>query len=115
MAYDEGLAQVFANDLVDIDGIVAKKMFGGLCFTRNGHMLCGVHTSKDKSADMAMFRVGPVSYQAALNLDGVKELSFTGRPMKGLVETDARVFENDVLRAKLVDMALRFTGSLPLK
>ena len=115
MAYDEGLAQIFEDDLASQDGFIAKKMFGGLCFTHNGHMLCGVHKTKDKTADMAMFRVGPDNYPAALALEHVSELSFTGRPMKGMVETQAIVFENDDLRAKLIEMALEFTGSLPPK
>ena len=29
MAYDEGLAQIFRDDLVDVDGLAEKKMFGG--------------------------------------------------------------------------------------
>lgn len=115
MAYDAGLAQIFADDLAATNGIVSKKMFGGLCFTRNGHMLCGVHKSKDKLSDMAMFRVGPDNYETALTLEGVNELSFTGRPMKGLVETGSHIFEDDSLRAKLLSMALEFTGSLPPK
>ena len=41
MAYDEGLAQIFRDDLAAQDGISEKKMFGGLCFLNNGHMLCG--------------------------------------------------------------------------
>lgn len=80
-----------------------------------GHMLCGVHKVKDKNTDMAMFRVGPDNYQAALGLNHVSELSFTGRSMKGMVETHVVVFEEDDLRAKLIEMALEFTGSLPPK
>lgn len=115
MAFDPGLAQIFADDLTDVPGLTSKKMFGGLCFLNNGHMLCGVHKSKDKQDDMAMFRVGPENYEVALKLSGVNELSFTGRPMKGLVEVDASVFENDQLRGQLIEMALAFTHSLPPK
>ena len=57
MAYDEGLAQVFRDDLVRKRSITEKKMFGGLCFMHRGHMLCGVHKSKDKSANtLRLFR-----------------------------------------------------------
>ena len=115
MAYDEGLAQIFEDDLAGKPGVTSKKMFGGLCYLHNGHMLCGVHKAKDKTTNMAMFRVGPDQYQEALGLDGVSELSFTGRPMKGMVETFEDVFENDALRCKLIDMALTFTGSLKPK
>lgn len=115
MAYDEGLAQIFEDDLSGTPDITTRKMFGGLCFMHRGHMLCGVHRSKDKSANMAMFRVGPGHYPNALALDGVEELAFTGRPMKGIVETGDAVFENDKLRAELIRMALEFTQSLPAK
>ena len=114
MAYDEGLAQIFEDDLASRKNIIQKKMFGGLCFMHRGHMLCGAH--KDKTGkDMAMFRVGPDNYAAALALPGVDELSFTGRPMKGMVETQASIFEDDELRGKLIAMALEFTGGLPAK
>lgn len=119
MAYDEGLAQIFREDLSGVDGILEKKMFGGLCFTLNGHMLCGVHQMKDNAktviGDGAMFRVGPENYAAALLIAGVCELSFTGRPMKGLVECDAELLEDDARRAQLLGLAKGFAKSLPPK
>lgn len=115
MAYDEGLAQIFEDDLSDHASVTSKKMFGGLCFLNNGHMLCGVHKSKDKTEDQAMFRVGPEQYEAALNIEGVEVLGFTNRPMKGLVETGSYIFEDDDLRQELLAMALTFTSSLPPK
>ena len=115
MAYDEGLVQVIRDDLARKGSITEKKMFGGLCFMHRGHMLCGVHKSKDKTEDMAMFRVGPDQYYAALEIAGVGELTFTNRPMKGLVECDADIFDNDARRDQLLKMALKFTSGLPQK
>ncbi|NNC37276.1 MAG: hypothetical protein EX271_02970 [Acidimicrobiales bacterium] len=119
MAYDEGLAQIFRDDLVEVDGVAEKKMFGGLCFTLNGHMLCGVHQMKDEAktviGDGAMFRVGPDNYEQALSVDGIRELSFTGRRMKGLVECDAELLEDDARREHLVALAKGFAQSLPPK
>jgi hypothetical protein len=119
MAFDEGLAQIFRDDLVGVDGLAEKKMFGGLCFTLNGHMLCGVHQLKDKEktviGDGAMFRVGPDNYQTALDIEGVCELSFTGRPMKGLVECDADLLEDDLRREQLISLAKDFAQCLPPK
>jgi hypothetical protein len=51
MAYDLGLAQLLRDDLVG-EKISEKKMFGGLAFLLNGHMVCGLHKGG------AMFRVG---------------------------------------------------------
>lgn len=115
MAYDEGLAQIFEDDLAGNTNITSKKMFGGLCFLNNGHMVCGVHQSKDKAEDMAMFRTGPDRYAEALAVEGISELSFTGRPMKGMVECTAELLEDDVRRTKMLELALAFTNSLPPK
>jgi len=115
MAYDEGLAQIIEDDLLEHEGVTSKKMFGGLCFLNRGHMLCGVHKSKDKTQDLAMFRVGPAQYDTALSVQGVSELSFTGRAMTGLVETPSDIFEDDDRRRLLLNMALDFTGGLPPK
>jgi hypothetical protein len=119
MAYDDGLAQVFRDDLADVHGVSEKKMFGGLCFLFYGHMLCGVHQMRDAdknvTGDGAMFRVGPANYETALAVTGVRELSFTGRPMKGLVECDAELLEDDQRRAKMISLATQFAQSLPPK
>ena len=42
MAFDPGLAQTLRDALSDWP-ITEKKMFGGLAFLLNGHMVCGVH------------------------------------------------------------------------
>jgi hypothetical protein len=82
-------------------------------------MLCGVHQFKDEDktviGDGAMFRVGPNNYQAALAIDGVRELSFTGRAMKGMVECDAELLEDDTRRGELIALARSFTSGLPPK
>jgi len=117
MAFDEGLAQIFRDDLAGREGITEKKMFGGLCFMRNGHMLCGVHKigDGDNKEDGAMFRVGPGHYETALAVDGVRELSFTGRAMKGLVECDAELLEDEERRKQMLSLAIDFTGGLKPK
>jgi len=116
MAYDEGFAQIFRDDLTDYGQTISEvKMFGGLLFKHQGHMLCGVHKTKIRSEDGAMFRVGPDNYTDALAIDGVEVLTFTKSPMKGLVETDATIFGDDEKRMRLIAMALAFTGGLKPK
>ena len=78
MAFDEGLAQVFRDALIRTEGIIEKKMFGGLCFMLHGNMLCGVHQ------DGGMARVGKEAEANTLQIDGVTPLAFTGRPMGAL-------------------------------
>lgn len=109
MAYDEGLAEILRGDLQDIDGISEKKMFGGLCFMLNGHMVCGVH---DKGG---MARVGKLAEAEALEIEGVAPLSFTGRPMGGMVDVADETFVDDTLRPQIVGMALSYARSLPPK
>ncbi len=109
MAFDEGLAQILRDDLADLDGIVEKTMFGGLCFMLNGNMLCGVHRGG------AMFRVGKDHEAQALAIDGVVPMAFTGRRMGGLVDMAEEAFIDDRRRADCMALALAFVGSLPAK
>lgn len=109
MAYDDGLAELLRNELADAPGISEKKMFGGLCFLLNGHMVCGVHK------DGGMARVGKAAEPEALKIAGVSPLSFTGRPMGGMVDVAEDSFADDALRAEIVAMALAYAKTLPPK
>ncbi len=109
MAFDERHAQLLRDELADLPGITEKKMFGGLCFLLNGNMICGVHRNG------GMARVGKELEAAALELEGVEPLSFTGRRMGGLVEFDADAFENPAIRSAVVALAREFVETLPPK
>ncbi len=110
MAYDEGLAETLRAALDDLPGAVSeRRMFGGLCFLWNGHMLCGV------MRDGAMFRVGKAHQSAALAVAQTRPMAFTGRPMGGLVEAEAETVIDDALRARLLALAVDFVRSLPPK
>ena len=58
--------------------VVEKKMFGGLAFTVSGNMCCGV------SRGDLVVRVGPAAYAAALAEKQVREMDFTGKPLRVL-------------------------------
>jgi TfoX/Sxy family transcriptional regulator of competence genes len=109
MAYSEELAQILRDALSDVDGITEKKMFGGLCFLLNGNMLCGVH----KNGGMA--RVGKDNEAAALELDGVEPLSFTGRRMGGMVDVSEAAIAHPGIRDAVLTLARDFVESLPAK
>jgi len=79
MAYDEGLAERLRDLFVDRPGITEKKMFGGLAFMYRGHMLVGI------LEDSLMARVGTTEYADVLKRPHVREMDFTGKPMKGYV------------------------------
>lgn len=109
MAYDEGHAALLRDDLAENHDIAEKRMFGGLCFMLNGNMLCGV------SKEGGMFRVGKDNEAAALEIEGVTPLSFTGRKMGGMVDVDDDLMADDELRAQVLALAIDFVSNLPAK
>lgn len=109
MAYDEGHAQILRDLLSQTDGITEKKMFGGFCFMQNGNMLCGVHK------DGGMFRVGKENEEAALAVNGVDPLSFTGRKMGGMVDISEDTLGDEEALLSLLSLADTFVGRMPSK
>jgi len=109
MAYDEGLAELMRGDLADEPGITEKKMFGGLCFLRDGNMVCGVHQGG------GMFRVGKAREVAALAVEGARPMTFTGRKMGGMVDVSDEALADDARRAVLMGLALTNARGLPAK
>ena len=109
MAYDEGLAELLRADLADRTGVVEKRMFGGLCFMLDGHMLCGVHKGG------GMFRVGKDRHAEALTIDGAGPMAFTGRPMGGMVDVTDDAMADDIRRGQLMTLAMENVSSLPPK
>jgi TfoX/Sxy family transcriptional regulator of competence genes len=79
MVCDERLVERIRVALKGIRGAGERRMFGGVCFTLNGNMICGI------VEDELMVRVGPDRYDAALKRRHVRPMDFTGRPMKGYV------------------------------
>ena len=119
MAYDEGLADLMAADLAetlerggtgdggDPPGLERKRMFGGMAFMLDGHMLCGVHKGG------AMYRVGKPRVAAALAIEGAREMEMGGRVMGGMVEIDDSAMAEDATRRRLMALALENLRSLP--
>lgn len=109
MAFDEGLAQLMRDDLADMDGITEKRMFGGLCFLLDGNMVCGIHKGG------AMFRVGKSREAEALGVEGAGPMTFTGRPMGGMIDVSDEAVSDDGRRAIWTRLALENARSLPPK
>lgn len=108
MAWDEGLAQLMRDDLADLP-VSERKMFGGLAFMMNGHMICGIHKGG------AMFRVGKANAAAALAIPGAGPMMFTGKPMGGMIDFSDDATADDALRGRIMALALDFVKSLPPK
>jgi hypothetical protein len=109
MAYDETLADRIRAAVTALDGnVTERKMFGGLAFMLNGHMFAGV-VGQD-----LMLRLGEPAASHALSRQHVREMDFTGRPMKGMVFIGPGGLNGPSLR-QWVTEAAAFARSLPAK
>lgn len=108
MAIDEGLAQRI-REALGTARVTERKMFGGLAFMSRGHMFVGI------ARGLLMVRIGPAAYEEALRKPHVREMDFTGRPMRGYVYVDPPGFERDEELASWVKAGLAFVKTLPAK
>lgn len=109
MAFDEGLAQRVHEILADRQGLSEKKMFGGLCFLDRGNMFGGIVGSE------LMVRLGAENYDEALQQPHAREMTFTGRSMRGMVYVGEAGIESDENLASRLNRGLTFTQTLPAK
>ena len=107
MAYNEPLAARARELLSETLGFAEQKMFGGLCFTVNGNMCCGVLN------DDFVLRVEPDTAQRLLNEPHVRPMDFTGRPLKGFLFVSLDAVKSDL--RKYVSLSLDFATNLPPK
>jgi hypothetical protein len=109
MAYDETLAARIREITGGIGGeVIERKMFGGLAFMLNGHMFTGI------VGDELMLRLGDAGAEAALHGEHVREMDFTGRPMKAMVFVEPAGLEGNAL-TEWITSAAAFAQSLPPK
>jgi TfoX/Sxy family transcriptional regulator of competence genes len=108
MAYDEDLAG-HAREVMPADAeVTERKMFGGLAFLLNGHMFAGIVGSE------LMVRIGYEAAQRALELDHVREMDFTGRPMKNMIFVQPAGLHRPELE-RWISAAADYARSLPPK
>ena len=109
MAYDEKLAERIRLGLAGRRGVSERKMFGGIAFLARGHMVCGVVGQE------LMVRVGADGYAAALARPHVREMDFTGRPLKGMVYIGPAGIRTTRQLESWIARALGFVQSLPAR
>tara|TARA_R110001583_G_scaffold34847_9_gene116658 strand:- start:3928 stop:4281 length:354 start_codon:yes stop_codon:yes gene_type:complete len=103
MAYNKLLADRIGRFLEEnkVD-FYEKKMFGGLCFMVENKMCVGI------IKDELMARIGTEKYVEALTKNGCKEMTFTGKPMKGYVYLDDNALDLDSDLEYWLQLALDF-------
>ena len=84
-------------------------MFGGVCFTLNGNMVCGVVTTD------LMVRVGPDRYGDALKQPHAREMDFTGRAMKGYIFISAPGTKSAASLKRWIESGVAYVEGLPAK
>ena len=109
MAFDETLARRVREVLGPRPGISERRMFGGLAFLLDGRMFVGISGSR------LMARVGAERYQDALALPHVREMDFTGRPMKGWIMVEPDGIEEDERLHDWIERSKDFVRTLPKK
>ena len=109
MAYDEALATRVRSLVASTDGVVEKKMFGGLAFLVNGNMSVGVHGSE------LIVRIDPDETDAALTQPGTRIFDITGRPMKGWLLVASQSLGEKKALSGWVKRGVVYARSLPSK
>jgi TfoX/Sxy family transcriptional regulator of competence genes len=89
-------------------GTMRKKMFGGICYTFQGNIVCGVYK------DFLILRLGEKQAAEALKLPEVRPFDITGKLMKGWVMIAAASLTEEAT-ARWIKKARAFAESLPAK
>jgi TfoX/Sxy family transcriptional regulator of competence genes len=108
MTYDERTAARIRAVLARRRDVVERKMFGGLTFMVNGAMCCGI------TAEALVVRVGPAAHEAALAEPHVRPMTFTGRPLAGMVYVDPPGYRTTRALARWVQRGVEFVTAKPV-
>lgn len=109
MPYSKSLVARIRQALAKRNGVVEKKMFGGIAFMFHGNMLVGVWN------DSLIVRLGPDEGEKALSESHVAPFDVTSRPMKGWVMVEPDGLDSDVQLSDWIERALNFVRTLPAK
>jgi TfoX/Sxy family transcriptional regulator of competence genes len=109
MSYDERTANRIRAVLARRRDVVERKMFGGLTFMVNGAMCCGI------TAEALVIRVGPAAYEAALGEPHARPMTFTGRPLAGMVYVDPPGYRTARALARWVQRGIDFVTAKPAR
>ena len=106
MAYDPKTAERVRRLLSSRKGVEEKRMVGGLSFSVDGTMCCGV------SGNALMVRVGAAARERTLTEPHVRPMVFGKRPLAGFVLVDRAGYRTDASLRKWIQRGLDFATSL---
>lgn len=109
MAFDEDLARRLKIHTAEWGSFSEKKMFGRMCYLLNGNMCFGIYKNN------LIVRVGEQVATQLLSQPHIKPFDITGKAMKGwaMISPEGYAAEKDLMH--LIELAKRFTHTLPPK
>jgi TfoX/Sxy family transcriptional regulator of competence genes len=110
MAYDEDLANRIRELTATEDGVVEKKMFGGLAFLIGGHMSVSV-----SGRGGLLLRVEPDQTETLLGKPHARRFEMRGREMDGWLRVDAEGVRTKRQLERWVARGVAYARSLPPK
>lgn len=113
MVYDASLTDRMRRALKHVNGVVEKRMMGGICFMVDNHMVGGAHQEKT-GQQRFMFRVGKPNIELALMNQDAHPVEMGGRLMGGFIYVDGNVCSDKEL-GRWMDLCVAFTRTLPPK
>lgn len=109
MAYNALLAERIRKILKHRRGVSEQKMFGGICFSLNGNMCCGV------AKEDLVLRLGAEGVAIGLKKAHTRPFEVTGRPMKTMLCVSPEGHQDDEALKYWLNQALAFVRLLPPK
>jgi TfoX/Sxy family transcriptional regulator of competence genes len=110
VAYDEHLAHRIRELLADEQGVVEKKMFGGLAFLIGGNMAVSA-----SGQGGLLLRCDPEQTDALVDKPHAGRFEMRGRAMDGWLRIDADGVQTKRELKRWVDVGVKYARSLPPK
>lgn len=110
MAYDQLLARRISSAFRSL-GILTgeKKMFGGICYLVDDKMCVGI------VKDELMIRVSEAQGLRLLKQPHVRQMDFTGKPMKGFLYVGQAAFRSEKDLCDWIGMCHSYILTVPAK
>jgi TfoX/Sxy family transcriptional regulator of competence genes len=104
MAYNEQLADLVREALVEVPRVKETRMFSGVTFMVNGKMCVSI-----RARDI-MCRIDPEIHDAAVEKNGCRTMRMKGRDLRGWVLVDEEVLKTRKALQYWVGLALDFNS-----